>query len=355
MGAACTPVSPRGSGRTTRLALAAAALGLAAGCVGELDEAERALFLDATVAPPDLGGPACPDVEATILSSAEAPKGCAQSGCHSASAAAQGLDLESPDIVGRLADVPTNNCSGEVYIDATDPAASHIVTKISAVPQPCGLRMPFLPEGHLSETEVQCVIDYIAERLPGPTDAGRPDGGATDLGTPDMGVPDAGEVSTEFAIEAEAMTLEGGYMVFSDDPGASGGAYVTRTGGTINDSPADPLAGLGGDPPRATVDFTMPADGPVRVFGRVWAEASAGDSFWVRVNDDGAWIRWNDLFVESDGAWVWDDVHDSDDNGAVVLFPARAGTNTLTIVTREPDARLDRIIITQDPGFSPPG
>lgn len=337
--------------KSTAALINGALFGLAgAACVGSLDEEERARFgvlpdagtVDAGPAPD--AGPSCPDVLATVLGSTEGPKGCAQTACHSTNVASQGLDFESPDLFGRLSGQASANCSGEVYIDPQDPASSLIYKKIGPGPYPCGGgRMPIGPP--LSDTEIACILTLIEQQTSGGADAGVADTGA-DAGVVDTGAPDAGS-APQLDFEAETMMLAAPFGVASD-PMASGGQYVTRPTGTLN---PDPFAsGVG----RATIEFTLPENGPTRIFARVRAASSDNDSFWVRVDQE-AWVRWNDLFIESSGNWAWDDVHDSDNTPEnAQIFDLMAGAHTLEVVFREPNAQLDRVIITQDPGFTPP-
>jgi hypothetical protein len=347
--------------RRSGLAAVFGLLTLPLGCVGALDDDERALFEDASAdlgvasdagaadaGAADAGGPACPDVVATILSSSEGPLGCAQAGCHTAASPASGLDLESPNLVSRLSGMMSSTC-GAPYVDPVDPARSLLYVKVGPGPYPCGGRMPI--GARLDDTQIACVLDFLESELGGETDAGVADAGPVDMGPADMGGGmDAGAM-TELAFEAEAMTIDPPFEVMNDG-GASGGAYVTQPSGDINE-PIDPSAPGAG---RATYTFTLQSPGTTRVFGRIRAGATSSDSFWVRV-DDRAWERWNGLSFISEGSWTWDDVHDFDlmtNDQTVAEWDLQAGSHTLEVLFREPNAELDRLIITQDPGFTAP-
>lgn len=302
----------------------------------------------------------CPDVLNTILASAEAPKGCAQVACHSVAASVSGLDLESPNLVARLLAEPSSAaCGAQPYLDANSVSNSLLMRKIGPEPYPCGGRMP--TGAVLTENEILCVGQYLEAQLArsgdpdagvnppmdaGPSDLGvAPDQG---LGAPDQGAgpPDLGTPS-EVTIEAEAMSLTGPFQT-SADPGASGGMFVTQSTGPLNTDP-----GATADVGRAIYDFTLPMSGPTRIFGRIRAADVDSDSFWVRI-DNSAYVQWNDLNAVSGGAWTWDDVHDTpSDNEVPAEFMLEAGPHRLEIVYRETNAQLDRVVITQDPSFSP--
>ncbi|MEO1233950.1 MAG: hypothetical protein AAFZ18_34150 [Myxococcota bacterium] len=317
---------------------------LFSGCLGSLEDPDRFLggsSRDAGVSVPDLGTPAsCPDVLTNILAGTQAPRGCAQTNCHSSAANAMGLDLETANIIDRLSDTPSSTQCGSVpLIDSDNIPNSLLLTKLGPGPYRCGEQMP--TGAVLTDFEVSCVTRYIEEGL-GEVDAGVP--------APDVGVPDLGPIDG-IAVEAEAMTLTSPFRT-QTAANASSGMFITQPLGVIN---PDPTAtnGIG----RAVFDFTVPNAGPARVFGRVRATIPDGDSFWVRV-DDGPYLQWNDLFFLSSGNWVWDAVHDTRiDNGtdAVEVFSLTAGAHRLEIVFREANAQLDQIIITQDASFTPPG
>jgi hypothetical protein len=69
----------------------------------------------------------------------------------------------------------------------------------------------------------------------------------------------------------------------------------------------------------------------------------------VRV-DHGPWIRWND--IAAGAAWHWDVVRQERER-RVATFDLTAGAHTLAIAYREDGARLDRLLLSSDPAFSP--
>jgi hypothetical protein len=113
----------------------------------------------------------CPDIPTQVFL-----PDCAGSGCHSASSAQGGLDLESPDVASRLVGVPAMGGTG-VLVDPTDPAASVLYEKLTPKP-PFGVRMPFVGPP-LDGPTMSCVLDWISQ-LQGP-DASSGDGGGGQL------------------------------------------------------------------------------------------------------------------------------------------------------------------------------
>ena len=128
---------------------------------------------------------------------------------------------------------------------------------------------------------------------------------------------------------------------------ASGGSYVAQDGmnGVVNGNPNDPNIGL------ITFSFTLSRRGPTVIWARTRAATFDNNSFWVRVND-GAWIRYNDMPYGSNG-FQWDDVHDADQDNARVTFDLGPGRHQLEFAFREPNAQLDRVLISQDLDFTP--
>lgn len=319
---------------------------LLSGCLGSLEDPDRFLGggRDATTVVPDLGNPeVCPNVLTTILASTQAPKGCAQTNCHTASAMAFGLDLETANLVERLNNQPSSaTCGNLPYIDSNNVSNSLLLTKLGPGPYACGGQMP--TGAVLTPADISCVTQYIEEAL-GVADAGTPE----DLGVPDpdLGDGDAGVVDG-IVFEAEAMTLTSPFESRSEGT-ASSGMMITQRRGVLNPDP-NATNGIG----RAVFDFTVPAAGATWVFARVRAATPDSDSFWVRV-DDSEFVQWNDLFDLSNGDWAWDDVHDTRvDNEDAVQYMLTAGAHRLEVVFREANAELDRVIITQNPTFTPP-
>ena len=143
--------------------------------------------------------------------------------------------------------------------------------------------------------------------------------------------------------EAEAGALTAP-MQLGDDGAASGTKYVTVTPGQ-NSTGAPPATG------RAIYTFTVNAADQYRFWARVSAPGPADDSFWVSV-DGAPFFPWSDL---ADGsAWHWDAVRSGSQPDPVVVTLG-AGAHTLELAYSEDGALLDRLLITNDPGFVPTG
>jgi hypothetical protein len=87
------------------------------------------------------------------------------------------------------------------------------------------------------------------------------------------------------------------------------------------------------------------------VWGRVKAPTTNDNSFWTKM-DNGAWISWNNIPISS--SWIWDDVHNANNNNTVVTYSLSAGTHVFTIGYREDGTQLDKLYISST-GTTPSG
>ena len=321
--------------------LCAGATTLLTACPGTLDD-DLALLLgdvgprpDATAQTED-AGPDCDYVVPEILS-ATTGTGCAVPGCHGMTNPRNGLDLESPDLVGRLSGAMASAagaCAGEVLIDPANPSQSLLFTKVAPNPS-CGDRMPFgLP---LDDADIACVLSYIESQVNAPGDV-------------DAGVEDDAGVDTQLQyIEAEdADTIRAPFMAVTD-AAASGGEYISQPTGAINMDPNDDDNAT--DIGLLTFNFTLSQTGLTQFWALIRAATNDNDSFYVRI-DGGAWIQYNNI-PSGSGNFVWDDVHDSANENMSIERTLDAGNHTLDILFREADTQLDRILISQDTMFTP--
>ena len=145
------------------------------------------------------------------------------------------------------------------------------------------------------------------------------------------------------AFEAEHPVRFSAPLEIRTDDEASGRLYI---GGADGAKSTDQAPENG----RALYPFNVPQAGAYTVWARVIADDDDEDSFWVRMNG-GAWMRWNGIAEDDD--WRWRIVHQGDEGGDVMHFRLRAGRNALEIAYREDGARLDRILVTNDPRVSP--
>ncbi|MEO8429180.1 MAG: choice-of-anchor Q domain-containing protein [Verrucomicrobiota bacterium] len=168
------------------------------------------------------------------------------------------------------------------------------------------------------------------------------------LNTDQRGVPrpingaDIGafEHGAAIRLEAESGTLTSP-MTLAADPLASGGQYVSS-----------PVSGAG------SVSYTVniPAAGQYVIWCRVLASSSAHDSFFVSV-DGGT----EDVYDVAENTWSshwqWSRVTGRAGGSALTLnpriFTLSGGAHTLLFRARDPDTRLDRLVVTGDVNFLP--
>jgi len=160
------------------LALPALSLALV-GCPGKLHDKQAFLAYEAEhagagAAPPgEAGAPAqlpetagtsntdpCGDVVARIF-----VPSCGGTGCHSATASQQDLDLVSPDVASRVVGVSGKACL-QTLADPQDPEGSLLYQKLLPQP-PCGAPMP-LARPPLGSADIACVKSWIAAQTPKP-------------------------------------------------------------------------------------------------------------------------------------------------------------------------------------------
>ena len=142
-------------------------------------------------------------------------------------------------------------------------------------------------------------------------------------------------------LEAEAGTLSGSpTFTVGTDSTASGGKYIAPSTSSPDSA----------GPNRATYTFNAAA-GTYKVWGRVISPTADDDSFWVSV-DGGTFVKWNSIPISS--SWAWDDVHNSDNNSAVMTYALTQGNHTLVIANREDGTKLDKLYVTAK-GDTPSG
>ena len=154
---------------SSRLALAGA-LCLLAGCPGELSN--KAEFEAYAAAHGDAGAPAMMNEAGTTSTTAGTGNGtcgdvitrifvptCGGTGCHSAMAPQQGLDLVSPGVASRVVGVSAKACL-QTLADPQNPEQSLIYQKLFVKPA-CGAQMP-LARPALSSADTACVLAWIA-------------------------------------------------------------------------------------------------------------------------------------------------------------------------------------------------
>ena len=162
-----------------------------AGCPASLDDPSR--FFGALDG--DGGKAECPDIPTSLFIPV-----CATAGCHNPTdkAGAQGLDLESPGLNGRLVGIHATGGAG-LLIDPVQPGQSVLYTKLGFSP-PYGVRMPFGKQP-LDDATIACVLAWIEENVPDAGSAAESDGS----GTSDDGSVGSDDATTGDVSEAGAM------------------------------------------------------------------------------------------------------------------------------------------------------
>ncbi len=120
--------------------------------------------------------------------------------------------------------------------------------------------------------------------------------------------------------------------------GASGGTHVETPAGSKEQG-------------RITFPVTLPRAGQYRVWARVRAslpEPGKSDSFFIRW-DDGEAFAWH---APTATRWTWGVVAGLGAKEAHA-FDLPAGAHRLSVLTREPGAAIDRLVVTDDPGWVP--
>jgi hypothetical protein len=137
--------------------------------------------------------------------------------------------------------------------------------------------------------------------------------------------------------EAESGSLTGAMTVGSDGE-ASSGQYVYS-----------PQAS---DDAKVTYSVTVPADSYYYLWARAKGTSWNNNSFWLQI-DNRAEIMYE--IPQFDGAWTWgwEVVHP--DKQPADPFYLSAGAHTLQFEGREAYAGLDRLVLTDDPSYTPGG
>ena len=205
-----------------------------------------------------------------------------------------------------------------------------------------GYRWKRYPDGPVSLTAGTNIIDFAFREAgteldklhlnqtgvrPPVTSFGEP---ATNCGDLDM---------PTLALEAECGVRSGGWRPFNS-PMASGDKAMLYVGVNRLDVPSDDVSDR-----ALTFNFDVMEAGTYYGFLRLDAPNLGANSFWVRV-DGGAWIK---MWKETDGTQLLTDSfawRTLADDGQTVAFDLAAGSHVLTVAHREPNTRLDKIILS---------
>ncbi len=146
----------------------------------------------------------------------------------------------------------------------------------------------------------------------------------------------AGSVYDKIYIEGESGSLSGAMQV-GDDLDASGGQFVYNT-------LAQPKSGF------AEYSFEVTEAGTYVIWGRCYALSGTEDSFFIVVDGSADTLTWH--LDNTYYTWRWQKVSDW---YTVQEFNLDVGMHTLTLVSRDANARLDKFILSKNPNFVPSG
>ena len=151
-----------------------------------------------------------------------------------------------------------------------------------------------------------------------------------------------GGLATPFLFEQEAeaapLTLP---MAVGEDENASGGQYIYC-----------PIKGEAGETAKAVFTIEVPVDDDYYLWARMMGVAWPNNSFYVSW-DGGAEFHCEIPPLLGEWDWRWDIVHRADNPPQT--FRLGPGTHTLTFRAREHNARLDKVVLTDDPDYRPAG
>lgn len=151
-----------------------------------------------------------------------------------------------------------------------------------------------------------------------------------------------------FLLEGESGTLKAP-MVALPLADASGGMVVHTAAGAgsqTNIATAETQATLG----SVTFNLDVPVAGNYRVIGNVNAPANANSSFYLKV-DQARLLLWD--FAATAAAYTFDVADAAQGVGTPHNLNLTVGSHTLEVRQREEQAKLDSIIVTNDPGLDP--
>lgn len=143
-------------------------------------------------------------------------------------------------------------------------------------------------------------------------------------------------ITDKVYIEAESGSLIGPIQI-GDDTNASDDKYIFPTSSVLKSASAE-------------YSFEIFESGTYQIWGRIYALSGTEDSFFMVVNANSDTMTWH---LGSDYyTWKWRKLSD---NNVVQSFNLSQGVHTLSVVTRDINARLDKLILSKDPNFQPSG
>ncbi|MEM9544793.1 MAG: carbohydrate-binding protein [Bacteroidota bacterium] len=144
-------------------------------------------------------------------------------------------------------------------------------------------------------------------------------------------------------LEAEDATYGSEWTVMTDAD-ACRSEYLLPPNSTSYDSAPETAADL------VSFTFSLDVAGTYKVYARTLTTNDGDDSFWVRANN-GTWQKWNKINApDYPSGYQWSQVGNwtSGDNPTPVTFELNQGANTVDFAWREPNARLDKVFVTNE-------
>ena len=155
----------------------------------------------------------------------------------------------------------------------------------------------------------------------------------------DANAPKPPVVTTQVWLEVECADQVGEAWQVVADSEASGGSYLQVQPGNSSVSAAPTASAK-----QLTFTFSVSQAGEYTLYSRQQENGSNNDdSFWVRANT-GSWVK-NGLNTPA-GSFAWGAARDADNNFSQVTFSLVAGSNTLTLGTREDNLQLDKLYVS---------
>ncbi|MDW7679638.1 MAG: PKD domain-containing protein, partial [bacterium] len=137
-------------------------------------------------------------------------------------------------------------------------------------------------------------------------------------------------------VEADSGQLDGNFYV-APDSSASSGYYIFGNQGLSRDG-------------SVSCTFEIEQPGDYYVWGRCMAFSDAEDSFFFIMGDDGDTLTWHLDSIY--GLWMWQRVsHQFQPQ----VFSLDVGQHMIKVIKRDLNARLDKLILTQNIDFIPQG
>lgn len=135
-------------------------------------------------------------------------------------------------------------------------------------------------------------------------------------------------------------------MTWVSDGNASNGAYIQSTVQNVTDIPPTNTG-------SSTMSFQVDTAATYNFWARVYYPDAAKNSFWVEFNNSGTFYR---VGNDDTGFNTWKWINWQDGNTTLTIkVNLPAGTNTLKIIGREDQTRIDKILLTTSNSYTPTG